>query len=206
MSVGTSTRATSPETAPTCDEFPALRIGASRNLGIRAGGVRLLQPTIHFGVWDGPGTMNRSVPIPWCSGLSVSPYISSTYSAARTPKTFEVEVGVARHERIVRPVDHDAAELLYSLPLELLESASEARFRASDARRACRPVNDATVFHPREAVDEAEKLSRVIERAGRDTANALRDLEKARWNNIGELVAPRLALERDAGAELIEGA
>ena len=39
-----------------------------------------------------------------------------------------------------------------------------------------------------------------------NTTDALRDLENARGHDVGELVAPRLALQRDAGAQLVEGA
>ena len=50
-------------------------------------------------------TTKRSVPSPRASSLPISPaYMSSTYSTTSAPRRLQVEVGIARLERIVGPL------------------------------------------------------------------------------------------------------
>jgi len=67
-------------------------------------------------------------------------------------------------------------------------------------------VNDTAVLDAGEPVHEAQERVVPVERAGSDAADALGNLENARGHDVGELVPPRLALQRDAGAELVERA
>src|SRR5579872_6098236 len=111
---------------------------------------------------------------------------------------------VARDEWVVRPVDDDTAELAYDAPLEFLEPATEAEVpRLRSYREHVGPVHDASLLHAGEAVDEAEQSVLLVEGAGRHSTDTLGDLENARRYDVGELVPPRFALQRDTGAQLV---
>ena len=188
--------------------LPASRIQDRRleQLAVRGGGVRLDQSPIHFGIRHRPfddEAVGSDAAVQQTLRLAVHLlYVLSDAHAEHV----EIEVGVARDEWIVRPVDHRCTQFADDPALVFLESPTETkvpRFRPHGEH--VRPVDDPTSlpFDTGQAVDEAEQMIVFVECTGRDPADALRHLENARRHDIGECVAPCLALERDACPQLL---
>ena len=86
----------------------------------------------------------------------------------------EVEMRVARDERIVRPVDDARAQLCHCAPLEFLQPPTDAEvLRFGAHRQHVGPVHDDAVLDARHAVHEADQPAAGGERAGRDAAELL---------------------------------
>ena len=86
----------------------------------------------------------------------------------------DVEMGVPRHERIVRPVDHHATDLLHGVALKVLQASSQTEISCLGPHgEHVGPVYDASVLHTGEAIHEAEQLTVGVERASGHTTHTL---------------------------------
>src|SRR5262245_19700360 len=111
---------------------------------------------------------------------------------------------VASNERIVRPIDHHAAQLAHGLTLIFLEPPPEPEVASLGANgEHVGPVYDLAAFHAREPVDEAEQRVVLVERASHHAADTLRDLENARGDHVAERFPPRLALKLNTGTKFV---
>jgi len=109
-----------------------------------------------------------------------------------------------RHQGVERPPhvhDLDGEQHVPLVELQSLAQAQTARFRPH--RQHVGPMYQAAVMDAGEAEDQPQQVAVLIERAGGDTADLLTNLENGGWNDLGELVAPRQALDRDALGELL---
>src|SRR6478672_2244635 len=105
--------------------IPRIEDRCAQELAIHSGGVCLIESLSHVDIGNGPGddepigadaTVQRT--------LRVTVHVFDVFGDAHTEHV-EVEVRVARNERIVGPVDHRGTELLYGVPLKLLEPAPQ---------------------------------------------------------------------------------
>src|SRR5690606_10873916 len=112
----------------------------------------------------------------------------------------EVEVRVARDERVEGPVDAPDADGAAGVALVLLEPASQSGVvQLGSHRKHVRPVYELAVLHTGHAEDEAEQAPRLVECAGGHAADALRHLEDRGRNPLAERGAPGGLLKLDAG-------
>ena len=107
--------------------------------------------------------------------------MSGTYSTGSAPQRHEVEVGVARHQRIERPVDvlHAGREQLPAL-VQLQPPSQTQPAGLGPHREHVRPVRRDAVAHPADAEHEPHEPPVGGERPGRHAADPLAHLE-GRW-------------------------
>ena len=117
------------------------------------------------------------------------------------PEHVEVEMGIAGHERVVRPIDEVRTETGNGGELEFLEPAADADvLRLGAHGEHVRPVHHATVFHAGESEHESEQTPVAGKGPRRDAPHALRDLEHGGRRDVGEAAPPGVVLEIDRGA------
>ena len=109
----------------------------------------------------------------------------------RRPEAVQVEVGVARHERIVRP--QHAADVSFQelVALKLLEPLAEAGpARLGPHREHVRPVHELAVADAADPEDEAEQPAVSVERARRHPADPLGDHQNGGRHDVPRSARP----------------
>ena len=120
-------------------------------------------------------------------------------------KTAQIELRVARDERVKRPIHRLNTERPAPVALIVLQRLADVPpARLWTHGEHVRPVREATVHRSREAEYESEERTVRIEGAGRDAAESLAHQEDGSGDALGKRLAPGLQLETHGLIALID--